>query len=86
MEIAIPLIALGGMYVVSNQSNENCADREIRRSLRQEKFTNMGIQSNLGVRRNNGLPNTNIPQILIQLQINILTKIYINNKLVVENQ
>jgi len=61
MEIAIPLIALGGMYVVSNQSNENCADREIRRSLRQEKFTNMGIQSNLGVRRNNGLPNTNIP-------------------------
>ena len=49
------------MYVVSNQSNENCADREIRRSLRQEKFTNMGIQSNLGVRRNNGLPNTNIP-------------------------
>ena len=61
MEIAIPLIALGGMYVVSNQSNENCADREIRRSLRQEKFTNMGIQSNLGVRSNNGLPNTNIP-------------------------
>ena len=61
MEIAIPLIALGGMYVVSNQSNENCADREIRRSLRQEKFTNMGIQSNLGVKRNNDLPNTNIP-------------------------
>lgn len=61
MEIAIPLIALGGMYVVSNQSNENCADREIRRSLRQEKFTNMGIKSNLGVRHNNGLPNTNIP-------------------------
>ena len=25
MEIAIPLIALGGMYVVSNQSNENPA-------------------------------------------------------------
>lgn len=61
MEIAIPLIALGGMYVVSNQSNQNCADREIRRSLRQEKFTNMGIKSNLGVRNNNGLPNTNIP-------------------------
>jgi len=61
MEIAIPLIALGGMYVVSNQSNENCADREIRRSSRQERFTNMGIRSNLGVRPNNGLPNTNIP-------------------------
>jgi len=61
MEIAIPLIALGGMYVVSNQSNENCADREIRRSSRQERFTNMGIRSNLGVKDNNGLPNTNIP-------------------------
>ena len=61
MEIAIPLIALGGMYVVSNQSNENCADREIRRSSRQERFTNMGIRSNLGVRADNGLPNTNIP-------------------------
>ena len=61
MEIAIPLIALGGMYVVSNQSNTNCNDKEMRRSLRQEKFTNMGIRSNLGVKSNNGLPNTNIP-------------------------
>uniref|UniRef100_A0A6C0AQ78 Uncharacterized protein n=1 Tax=viral metagenome TaxID=1070528 RepID=A0A6C0AQ78_9ZZZZ len=61
MEIAIPLIALGGMYVVSNQTNENCADREIRRSSRQERFTNMGIRSNLGVKDNTGLPNTNIP-------------------------
>ena len=30
MEIAIPLIALGGMYVVSNQSNENCSKNEIK--------------------------------------------------------
>jgi len=60
MEIAIPLIALGGMYVVSNQTNENCTKREIRKQ-RQENFTNMGIRSNLGVKTDNYLPNTNIP-------------------------
>ena len=60
MELAIPLIALGGMYVVSNQSNENCTKKEISKK-RQENFTNMGIRSNLGVRPDNGLPNTNIP-------------------------
>ena len=53
MEIAIPLIALGGMYVVSNQSNENSSNREIRQ-IRKENFTNMGAKSNY-------LPNTNIP-------------------------
>jgi len=64
MEIAIPLIALGGMYVISNQKNENCLDKEIRMSKRQQKpenFTNMGIRSNLGVRTDNYLPNVNIP-------------------------
>jgi hypothetical protein len=61
MEIAVPLIALGGMYIVSNQSNENCADKELRKSTRQEKFTNMGIRSNLATKTNNYLPNTNIP-------------------------
>jgi hypothetical protein len=60
MEIAIPLIALGGMYIVSNQSNDNCSKDEIKQS-RREKFTNMGIRSNLGVRTDNYLPNTNIP-------------------------
>jgi hypothetical protein len=60
MEIAIPLIALGGMYVVSNQSNENCTKKEIRKQ-RQENFTNMGIRSNLGVKTDNYLPNVNIP-------------------------
>lgn len=61
MEIAVPLIALGGMYIVSNQSNENCTDRELRKSTKQEKFTNMGIRSNLATKTNNYLPNTNIP-------------------------
>jgi len=61
MEIAVPLIALGGMYIVSNQSNESCNDKEIRKSTRQEKFTNMGIRTNLATNTSNYLPNTNIP-------------------------
>ena len=64
MEIAIPLIALGGMYIISNQSNENCTKKEIRQN-RQENFSNMGIRSNLAVKESNlygnYLPNTNIP-------------------------
>jgi hypothetical protein len=64
MEIAIPLIALGGMYVVSNQSNENCTKSEIRQK-RQENFTNMGIRTNLATKQSqqfgNYLPNTDIP-------------------------
>ena len=60
MEIAIPLIALGGMYVVSNQSNEDSTKKQIRQT-KKENFANMGIRSNLGVRTDNYLPNTNIP-------------------------
>jgi hypothetical protein len=63
MEIAIPLIALGGMYVVSNQTNDNC-NKELRQTKR-EKFTNMGIKSNLATKTSelygNYLPNTHIP-------------------------
>ena len=55
MELAIPLIALGGMYVVSNQSNENCTKKEIKQQ-RQENFTNMGKSNSVIY-----LPNTNIP-------------------------
>jgi hypothetical protein len=66
MEIAVPLIALGGMYVISNQKNEDCAKKEIRK-INQENFVNMGIRSNLAVKESqlhgNYLPNTNpIPQ------------------------
>ena len=53
MEIVIPLIALGGMYVVSNQSNVNCSKRDIKK-IRAENFSNMGAKQNY-------LPNTNIP-------------------------
>ena len=50
MELAIPLIALGGMYVISNQNNTN----NIQDKVTKEKFTNMGRQQNY-------LPNTNTP-------------------------
>lgn len=63
MEIAVPLIALGGMYIISNQKNEDCTKKEIRK-ITQEKFTNMGIRSNLATKESerfgNYLPNTNI--------------------------
>ena len=54
MELAIPLVALGGMYVISNQKKTK------------EKFNNMGIKSNLQEktpesRFSNYLPNTNVP-------------------------
>ena len=58
MELAIPLIALGGMYVVSNQkpSREcNTQNKNFQsRKMNQENFTNMGAKPNY-------LPNTNIP-------------------------
>lgn len=64
MEIAVPLIALGGMYIISNQKNEDCAKKELRKG-QQENFVNMGIQSNLASsqseRFGNYLPNTNTP-------------------------
>ena len=50
MELALPLIALGGMYIVSNQTTKKCNDKNIKT----EKFTNMG-------KNVNQLPNTNIP-------------------------
>ena len=49
MEIAIPIIALGGMYVISNQSSQNNKQEKSK-----ERFTNMGKNVNY-------LPNTNIP-------------------------
>jgi hypothetical protein len=55
MELAIPLIALGGMYVVSNQSSRSCEDTKGKKiKQNKENFTNMGKGSNY-------LPNTIIP-------------------------
>ena len=58
MELAIPLIALGGMYVVSNQQPSRECNKQNQKTqsriMKQENFTNMGAQVNY-------LPNTNIP-------------------------
>lgn len=60
MEIALPLIALGGMYIVSNQNNNKSIDKEYANS--KDNFSNMGIRTNLATNQNsNYLPNTNIP-------------------------
>ena len=56
MELAIPLLALGGMYVISNQTPQNKEPlRNAERvKMRQENFTNMGQKTNY-------LPNTVVP-------------------------
>jgi hypothetical protein len=62
MEIAIPLLALGGLYVVSNQKNGSSQNSN---QQKKEKFTNMGMRTNLATRTSelhgNYLPNTNTP-------------------------
>jgi hypothetical protein len=63
MELAIPLVALGGMYVISNQNTNNSKKDN---SKPKENFNNMGIRTNLQTSTNdsrfsNYLPNTNIP-------------------------
>lgn len=62
MELAIPLIALGGMYVVSNQNREGLT----KKTHLKEQFNNMGIRINLqektpDSRFSNYLPNTSVP-------------------------
>jgi hypothetical protein len=57
MELAIPLIALGGLYVATNSNKKNNV---------KENFHNMGIRTNLQTNNNdsrfsNYLPNTHIP-------------------------
>ena len=53
MEIALPLLALGGLFVISNQNTEKDCDKT-QKKITKETFTNMGKQVNY-------LPNTNIP-------------------------
>jgi hypothetical protein len=56
MELAIPLLALGGMYIVSNQTPSKSCDTEKGKTqkINQENFTSMGVNRNY-------LPNTNTP-------------------------
>jgi len=62
MELAIPLVALGGMYIISNQKSNK---EGLSKKGGSEGFNNMGIRSNLQTnhgesRFSNYLPNTNI--------------------------
>jgi hypothetical protein len=56
MELAIPLVALGGMYIISNQSNKSNESKQQSNNSNnaKENFTNMGKTKNY-------LPNTNVP-------------------------
>jgi hypothetical protein len=54
MEIAIPLIALGGMYVASNQNKNKNNNNNYSSAPKKENFATMGANPNY-------LPNTNIP-------------------------
>ena len=47
MELAIPILALGGLYVVSNQkSNNNNKSSKGEPTAEKEEFTNMGVKRN----------------------------------------
>ena len=65
MELAIPLLALGGFYVISNQNSTTTSDRVNTDNYKQrppppvvskklEPFVNMGLNQN-------SLPNTSVP-------------------------
>jgi len=63
MELAIPLVALGGMYVISNQTKTQTKNKQT--VDKKENFNNMGIRTNLQAtniesRFNNYLPNTHV--------------------------
>jgi hypothetical protein len=54
MELAIPILALGGLYIASNQNNRQHRQNTQNTQNRQENFTNMGAKANY-------LPNQNVP-------------------------
>jgi len=62
MEVAIPLIALGGMYVISNSSNSNSKTNSKSNSNHNKKNVKMSQEGfeNYG-KKTNYLPNTDIP-------------------------
>ena len=61
MELAIPLIALGGMYVISNQTSQGGNNRPEKKvtKVTKENFTNMG--SNPSYLPNTAIPTQNYP-------------------------
>lgn len=65
MELAIPLIALGGMYVASNQSSKKCKNKPGQKTIKNGNSggnNSSGTEGFANLRQNqNYLPNTNIP-------------------------
>ena len=55
MELAIPLLALGGAYVITNQGGSQKKSNNAKTSEKKEAFVNMGKP-----KQNSNLPNTNI--------------------------
>jgi len=72
MELAIPILALGGLYVASNQ---NKSSKKLNREKQKELFTNMGANPNY-------LPNTNTPPqnypLTNELQLTDTVQKYVN--------
>jgi hypothetical protein len=70
MELAIPLIALGGMYIISNQKEDNK-----KKQIMRENFETAGQYTNY-------LPNTNIPPqnypVLVEKEVIDVTNHYAN--------
>lgn len=61
MEMFIPLIALGGLYIISNKNQTNQKNQK-NQGKKKEPFHNMGIRTNLQTNNySTQLPNTNIP-------------------------
>ena len=65
MEIAIPLLALGGMYVISNKKSSD----EKPEKITHENFNNMG-------RKPNYMPNVKIPAENYPVLNNIRTRMW----------
>ena len=69
MELAIPFVALSGLYIIYNKKNNSPPSNTVQsESSDKEQFTNMGIRTNLQTStpqtpHSNYLPNTNTPPV-----------------------
>ncbi len=46
MELALPIVALGGLYIVSNQDNKEEKKKREMKKVQKDSFTNMGKPKN----------------------------------------
>jgi hypothetical protein len=65
MEIAIPLIALGGMYIISNQKNENCDSAK--KKINKESYENMGSRGLMSTHLTNSNTENHLPNVEIEV-------------------